>query len=149
VIISLEAARERLCAVADLIGKARMDLLDIKRGLPLSRREQSREVDLDDNPSASTEMRTVIDCVNHELESVVQALFDASAYRPARRSAGSENRERAPMDQGDRTESLRPAEAGLFPQADWIAFYGEEGDRALRQVLSGARRLADSKRKSS
>lgn len=80
--ISLDAARERLRNVAGLIVQAREDLLAIKGSLLPSRCEHSHR-DLDDNPSVSTEIRTVIDCVLRDsLDPAVRDLRDAADYQP-------------------------------------------------------------------
>lgn len=80
--ISVEGARERIRSIVDVIVKAREDLLEVRWGLPQSGRETSRR-DLDRDPSPSTEMRTVIDCVLRDaLDPAVRDLLGAAGYEP-------------------------------------------------------------------
>lgn len=81
------AAQERIQSIANTINTARVELLQVKKSLPALRREISVE-DLDDDPSASTEMRTVIDCVICDsLDPAIRDLLDVAAYRPGSTSA--------------------------------------------------------------
>lgn len=83
-IISLNTARKRLRNIARVIQQSREELLEVRKSLSPSRRDTSHK-DLDADPSPSTEMRAVIDCVLRDsLEPAVQSLIDAASYQPAR-----------------------------------------------------------------
>lgn len=82
--IGINVARERLHNTARVIAQARDELLEIKGGLRPSRCELSHR-NLDDDPSVSTVIRTVIDCVIRDsLDPAVRDLRDAADYQPSR-----------------------------------------------------------------
>lgn len=83
-IISLDAARERIRNVAGAILRSREELLAVRKSLSPSRRDNSHK-DLEADPSPSTEMRAVIDCVLRDsLDPAVRDLLDAAEYQPVK-----------------------------------------------------------------
>lgn len=87
-ILTLDAARERLRKIAGVVIEKREELLEVRRSLPPSRHESSPE-DLDADPSVPTEIRAVIDCVVQDyLNAAARDLLAAADYQPARRKAG-------------------------------------------------------------
>jgi hypothetical protein len=129
--IRLDEARERLRQITGGFAWIRKQLLEIKGGLKGSRRESSHE-DLDADPSPSTEIRTVIDCVLRDsLDPAIRDLLDAANYHPGKSGAasgrkGRKKRSRSPDGAGG---ELSLTDSPLF----------EEGNLALQQVISGVK----------
>jgi hypothetical protein len=106
VILTLDAARERLHKIAGVIIEKREELLEVRRRLPYSRLESSPE-DLDADPSVATEMRAVIGCVVQDyLTAAARDLHAAADYQPARRKNGMA---RAGLDLHSDSEETRRA----------------------------------------
>jgi hypothetical protein len=104
-----DAARERLRTVAGVIALARGELREIRRGLLPSPRERSHR-DLDEDPSVSTEMRAVIECVIADcLEPAVRHLLDAAAYEPGPEAAARGGTSGSGLDLSTNDEETRKA----------------------------------------